>query len=358
MDNLVDYIRWMEDFPISSTGFLDADALVLCMLSCFDLSPVFAEQEAVPLRDCQRMIDAGEVRVEITGKDMGYREILEAAVRSRRFGELLMTDYVDLLRAQPPLQFSAVCFHDASDLSFLSFRGTDSSLAGWREDFMISFSHTEAQKLAKEYAERVIRPGRRWRMGGHSKGGNLALYAGCTMEDAPFSRIEHIYILDGPGLCPEVIPSDSLDRIAEKACRILPEFSVVGKLFEPKLPHTEIVLSSAPGILQHSLSTWGIDHGQLALSDHHDARSLWVSEVLDRWIANMSREERVVFVNEVFDALGAGGAQTLEELAAEGWEGYEIIKPRFQAASETTRRILADLPKQAVLGSLGLWRGK
>lgn len=349
MESLADYIQWMGDYPFTATGFHEADALILCTLSYFDLSPVFEQPGEVRyVRDCQTMIDEGRVRVLITGKDMGYRRILELAAASRRYGELRMTDYVDLVRADPPMQFSAVCFHDPAELSFLAYRGTDSSLAGWKEDCMISFRRTEAQELALQYARERITADRRWRLGGHSKGGNLALYAAGLLEAEIWERVERVYILDAPGLCPEVMDLSCMERIDPKATRILPRFSVVGKLFEARITDTRIVQSSASAFLQHGLSSWGIDHGRLALAEENDPRSLWINQAVDGWVSEMSQEERVSFTDELFDALGAGGAKTLEEIEESGPEGYEAILRRLRESSESTKKILSDLPRQLV----------
>ncbi|MBR0353140.1 MAG: DUF2974 domain-containing protein [Oscillospiraceae bacterium] len=352
MDSLKDYILWMGDFPVSATGFRDADALVLCLLSYFDLSPVFGGgvQEA-RVCDCRRMIDEGNVQVEITGKDDGYVELLKAAAASRRFGDLIMTNYVDILCDDPPLQFSAVTFHNDKDLSFIAYRGTDNSLAGWREDCMISFTLSKAQEMAAEYADRHISPGRKWFMGGHSKGGNEVLYAACMLSDEKLACVERIYCLDGPGLCDEVMNISRMQRIDSKTTRIIPEFSVIGKLFEPKVTDTRIVHSSESGMMQHGLISWEIDHGRLAAAEDNASASKWINEVVDKWIGNISMEERVHFVDELFTVLGTGGARTLDELTDDGLEDIEKLAPQLKNLSETTRHILSDLAKQAFASS-------
>ena len=143
MDTILDYIRWRGDIPFSVDGLREADALVLCMLSYYDIKPMWADQEGpIRLRDCRKLLDAGPVPVLLAGRDKGYQEIFAQAVASRRFGELLISDYVDTVRDDPPLQFAALCFHDESGISFLAYRGTDDSLAGWEEDFMIGFTRT------------------------------------------------------------------------------------------------------------------------------------------------------------------------------------------------------------------------
>lgn len=349
MDGLSDYIRWMGDFPIAMTGFRDADALVICALSYIDFSPVFAANDKeLHLRDCGQMVASGQFRVMITGGDEGYPELLRYAAASERFGALRMSDYCEVFRQEPPLQFSALCFHDEHDFSFLAFRGTDNTLAGWKEDFMISFTRTEAQELALRYAQEHIGPGRRWYLGGQSKGSNLALYAACLLDADKWDAVERLYLLDGPGFCPEVMDLGLINRIDAKTTQVLPRFCVVGKLFAPAISDTQIVQSSYAGFLQHALISWGIDHGALALADSHDPASLIANEAMDAWITGLSQEDRAVFVGDLFDALAAGGAETLDQIHAGGLDGLEAILRRLNESSETTKRALSDLPKYAM----------
>ena len=349
MDSLSDYIRWMADFPISMTGFREADALVLCALSYIDMSPVFSSGgDSYPVSDCRSMVENGQVRVMITGGDEGYPELLAHAAASKRFGELRMSGYVDIFRTDPPLQFSALCFRDAAGFSFLAYRGTDSSLAGWEEDFMISFRRTEAQELALRYAEEHITPDARWYVGGQSKGSNLALYASCMMSEEKWNAVERVFLLDGPGLCPEVLDEGLIGRIDSRTTQIVPGYCVVGKLFAPQIRDTRIIASSASGVMQHALISWGIDHGELALLEEHDPMSVFMSETMDSWIRSISQEDRVIFVRELFDALAGGGAETLDEIRKGGRAGIEAILRSLGETSEVTKQTLSDLPKYAM----------
>ena len=350
MDHLIDYIQWMADVPFSAYPLQDADALVLSFLSYYKFTPLFEDREKpVFLKDSLKLLEDGDVRAMLVGRDRGFRAILEAAASSRRFGELRMSDYVDLRRAEPPLQFAAITFH-GEDFSFLAFRGTDGSIAGWKEDFMISFTVTEAQKLAEEYAKRIIQENRGYYIGGHSKGGNLALCAACGLSDEPLEKVRRVFLLDGPGLCPEVMDTSTIRRIEPRTTRIIPTFSVVGELFAPEISDSRIVHSSAAGLVQHSLDTWGIDHGKLFLAQEPSPRSRWVNETLSRWIEGISQEDRAVFVQELFDALTADGAETLEDIEAQGAGGFEAILARLFSASDVTRKTIYALPKRAILG--------
>jgi len=348
MDGLHDYILWLGDYAFSTVPFQDVDAVILCLLAYCDFAPLFERSGEALLRDSQRLIDGGEVHIQRIGETGPFIRILEAAARSRRFGALRMTDYVDMMFPEEPTQFSALTYHSDAGWSFIAYRGTDSSLAGWKEDFMISFRRTEAQALAKQYAENRIDPDRDWYLGGHSKGGNLALYATCMLSERIHACIKRMYLLDGPGFCPEVIDPLSIEKINGMVTRIIPGFSVIGKLFEPRVEDTRIVQSAAAGFLQHDPATWGVDHGKLALLAQTDPRSDIINAILGKWIGNISCEDREIFVNDVFNALEAGGAKTLEELNADGRKGYEAVSACLRDSSDITRRMFKNLSRQAL----------
>lgn len=353
MDTLEDYILWMGDYPFTSVGMQEADALVLCLLSYIDFRPAFtAGRSRISLNEIQSEIPSEQLEVMITGHRDTYRRICELAARSKRFGELTLSDCVDVRSTEPPLQFSSLCFH-AQDWSFLAYRGTDNSFSGWKEDFMISFTRTEAQSLAVEAAQAVITPDRKWYLGGHSKGGNEVLYAACMLSEEAWRQVERVFLLDGPGLCSEVCDLSRMKRIEARTTRILPEYCVIGKLFEPQIQDTRIVRSSAYGISQHGIATWGIDHGKLAYAEKNDPQSVWLSEVVNLWINGIGQEERPLFVNELFDALSSGGAMTVDEFGKNGWENMDSLIRQLMASSNTTKRTLSNLPKKAFQFELG-----
>ena len=405
MDKLADYVKWIGSLDFVQYPFREADALVLCVISYYDLRPVFAGKyctEASPgegiaagsagmkkdamavsggrsvcrVRDCLPMIEAGEAKLRITGGDMGNGEIFEAAVRSRRFGDLFLSDNEDILRQEPALQYASVTFHDGGRFSFIAYRGTDSTLAGWKEDFMISFTRTEAQALAADYAERVImresgdgagpelsaglnriftgkmpeglpaqEPDHRWYIGGHSKGGNEALYAACMLSDEAWAKVSRVFLLDGPGFCPEVLDVSLIGRIDAKTSRIIPEFDVIGKLFEPDITDTRIIHSYREGMEQHSLASWLVDHGDLALAERNDPRTIWINESIDAWVENVPPENRQIFIDEFFDSMTAGGKDSLDEMDLESFQAALIS---FGGKSEAAKRTLMELPKRAI----------
>ena len=344
---LLDYVQWVGDIGFEKLPFREADALVLCVVSYFELLQLFAEgQRRARLSDCVALIDAGRARLMITGGDMGNTEIFRAAAASRRFGELEITDYVDKLSVDPPLQFSAMCFHFRDEFSFIAYRGTDSSIAGWRENFMISFTRTTAQNLAAEYACQLVEPGHVWYIAGHSKGGNLALIAASLLPAEQMDYVKRVFVLDGPGLCPEVFDEQLVHRIDDKITRVIPEFDVIGKLFEPKVTDTRIVKSYRTGIEQHSLASWMVSHGDLSRVNVNAPGSRWINDLMDEWIAGIPLEERAVFVDELFDSMEEAGIQDLQEISPE-YFGNLLI--RIGSKSDTTKKVLKSLPRKLLL---------
>lgn len=340
METLAEYIRWIGDLDFKAYPFREADAMILCNIVYFDLKPVFSDGQAEhTVSDCIPMIESGEAKLMITGGDLGNGEIFEAAARSKRFGGLRLSDYEDAFRIDPPLQFSAVTVH-APDFSFIAYRGTDASIAGWRESCMISFTETEAQRLALAYAEHMIDDGT-WYIAGHSKGANAAQYAACLLSEDKWEKVRHVYLFDGPGFCPEVLDPALDQRIDPKATRIIPEFDVIGMLFEPKITDTKIVRSNQKGIMQHSLASWLIEYGNLAIAEQNDPASERINHLMNDWIESIPHRDRPVFIGELFDAVSADGTETLEELDLDRLQSVLI---KLTGVSATTRKVIAKLP--------------
>ncbi len=342
MEKLADYIRWVGDLDFHAYPFREADAMVLCNVIYYDLTPVFADgKPAYTISDCIPMIESGEAKLEITGGDLGNGEVFELAARSKRFGTLRMSDYETVLRTDPPLQFAAVTFH-AEDFSFIAYRGTDASIAGWREDCMISFTRTEAQLLSLAYAEHMIDEGE-WYIAGHSKGANQAQYASSMLSDAKWEKVRRVYLLDGPGFCPEVLDPELDKRIDPKTTRVIPEFDIIGMLFEPHITDTKIVRSSQKGLLQHSLTSWMIEFGDLATVEQNDPGSLWINKLMNDWIESIPQKDRPVFINELFDAISTDGIESLEDIDL---DRLQTVLIKLTGVSETTRKTFAKLPNK------------
>lgn len=361
MDNITDYVRWVGGTSFEGRPFSRVDNLVFCQLSYLDLKdiPEINEQGGkMTLREAvTTLTNLGfSIRKMAPDDSERFTALVKAAASSKRFGDLYITSFTDILNEEDSVQFSAMTFSADPEKgrAFIAFRGTDSTIAGWKEDFMTSFQLTSSQEMAEEYLRSSLKIFDTIIVGGHSKGGNLAVYSAAVMPDELFSRVEHIYTNDGPGFCPEVLSADLIKRVNHKTTRIVPQFSVVGSLFEPEIDDSYIIRSDKQMADQHELCSWGIDHGDLLIAaDGIDPLAARINSGIDKWIYSVDIDERRRFINAFFDSMSEDGTQTLEEFTAQGTKGWERILNVVLGDDEGLRLAAAALPDQMFLDGEG-----
>ena len=348
MDRIIDYVRWYSDIPLTVLPFNEVDNLVLCGLSYWKFPDMGWERGKHTLRECFEGLQGGPVEMMTTDTDESMPDFVQYAALSRRFGELYVSDYVDEFYPEIPIQFSAVTFHLDRETRYIAFRGTDSSIAGWKEDFMISFTETKAQELSLEYLKKHMRPDKSYYVGGHSKGANEVLYAAALLPEKKQAQLRRLFVNDGPGFCREVLDPKLIDTIDPICTAIRPEYCVIGKIFEPRITDCRIVKSTQKGAMQHSIFSWGIDCGALALAEGYDPQSLVVEAILDKWLENISTEERKAFTNSIFDALEKDGSKTLFDVLSKGPVSFENVLVSMLDADPATKETLKKLPEAAI----------
>ncbi len=348
MDRIIDYVRWYADFPFSVFPFNEVDNLVLCALSYWKLPLKSGDEGQHTLRACFDMLGDRPIEMMTTDTDATMPDFVRCAAASRRFGELIVSDYVDEFYPEVPIQFSALTFHLDEKTRYIAFRGTDSSIAGWKEDFMISFTRTRAQEMSLDYLKAHMHGGLKYYIGGHSKGANEALYAGALLPKGKRRLIQRLFINDGPGFCKEVLDPALIGPIDGLCTAIRPEYCVIGKIFEPKLTDCRIVKSNQKAGMQHSIFSWGIDGGKLALAEGYDPQSLAIESVLDKWLENVSPEERKIFTDSVFDALGKDGSTSLFEVLQKWPTSFEGMFVSMLDADKVTKDTWIKLPAAAI----------
>ena len=347
-ETMEDYIRWRGDLSFEQVPLGRIDNMILCELSYVDYKNVIPAKnpDGITLRECGKRIKKKNC-YKLLNLYGGHDDFFYAVCESKRFGDLLIKNYVDIFEEKDDVQFSALEFEINPKLSYIAYRGTDNSLVGWKEDFMISFTRIKAQDYAKDYLQKVFRPRHSYYVGGHSKGGNLALYACAWLTDKQLEKVIRIYDNDGPGFCPEVFDRSRLNKLKDKVTQIEPEFCVIGKLFEIKFADSTIVLSNETGANQHDIISWQLDGNALKETDAHDKNSEWLDDTLDKWVSGASSEERQTFVEETFKALAAGGASTMQEVFNKGFP--EVVKA-MTAASPVSKKLVFNLAELALLG--------
>ena len=217
------------------------------------------------------------------------------------------------------MQFAAVTMLLPGGTLAVAFRGTDDSFVGWKEDFNMAFRYpVPAQHAACEY---VCAVARLWRgpmvLLGHSKGGNLAVYAAMNAEDGVKDRIERIYSLDGPGFPEAVVNSFEYASVSDRIVKIVPDSSVVGMVLETP-ERCIVVKSDVEGIMQHFVFSWQMHGGEFDKVEDVASSSVTFNKALNKWLANLSKEQRERAVDALFAVLEASGAGSISAMMAAG----------------------------------------
>ena len=321
MSDVMDYIKWRGDLTFAASPFCEVDNIVLSMLSFIDFSTAVSDSfYGMPVR-LDKCFDENRLKYP-TGEKFGTiipdktNDLFIAAANSIRYREVYVTAYRSIIDEKQCLQFAAVTFILPDNTLFAAFRGTDDTLVGWREDFNLSFTHpVRAQALAAEYlseAASVYRGG--IRTGGHSKGGNLAVYSAAFASAEVRSRLITAYSNDGPGFVEEVVNTPEFREVDKKTITIVPQSSVVGMLLH-RSSRLEVIKSDIKnGVLQHNPFSWQVMGREFEHLPSLSANGKKHDEVLHVWLGRLSEEKRREFTDIVFGVLESTGAKTLSDL--------------------------------------------
>ena len=341
MADLFDYLHWRGDLRFSQDPVNAVDALIFSALSYIDLGGSVEALPEVPIT----LAEASEEFFKLPDQAQRCRakndlSLLMAAAETPRFGSALLLQFRSKLIPQEETQFAAVTFLLDDNTGFIAFRGTDYSLTGWKEDFNMSFRDTiPSQLLALEYtreiAEKYIMP---LRLGGHSKGGNLAVFAAVKSDPAVRSRILNVFSMDGPGFTEYLLSDPAYGEMVPRIRTIVPQSSVIGMLLEHEEPYT-IIKSKQLGLLQHELYSWEVDGPHFVPMEEITADSRFLDQTIKTWFSGMTNEERNEIVDAVFELLGMGDVDNV----------LDIIHPknlknyfRTLATNSKIRKMLSD----------------
>jgi len=324
MASLFDYIDWRGDLRFSAVELNEVDNLILSQISYMDFEGIVSPDPAEPavsLRDAMRQyLRRHRGEKAYLGKLVPSDIVSLSAKTSKslRFSSAQLCGYVNDIDKERQTQFSAITFRLENGMSFVVYRGTDDTLVGWKENFNMSFMQpVPAQRSATEYLERVAAalPDPLY-VGGHSKGGNLAVYAAVTCSPSVKERLLTVFNNDGPGFSRDFIDSVAYQNVSGRIRTIVPQSSVVGMLLEHEEVY-EVVKSNATGLLQHNAFSWEVLGGAFIHLDTVSGESKLLDSALKEWLGGMSSAEREEFVDSLYETLSATDAKTLTELTAE-----------------------------------------
>jgi len=350
MANLMDYLDWRGDLRLEDAPFNEVDNLILAELSFLQFEgivPDVGQGESVALKDA---VDAWFLRHEGEEVHMGVlvpRQIVPMADklrRSRRFADMRLDCCRSVLDIHNEVQFAALTIDMGSTGIYVAFRGTDDTLVGWKEDFNMAFlPQIPSQKMAVEYLKEVAAryPRKKIYVGGHSKGGNLTVFAAVFCGARVQRRIAAAYSNDGPGFKEPMVGRAEYEAVRGRIFSIIPQSSVVGMLLEHEEDYT-VVDSDQLGFMQHDGFSWQV-MGDHFLRLRQVTRQAHLSDQeLRAWVHALPVERREQFVEALFNVLSASGAVTLTDLKE---DSFKAVGPMVKAMKELDKETREGLLK-------------
>lgn len=308
MADLFDYLTWRGDLSFTQSPPNEVDALIFSGLSYIRYGERVTKNPGTPvaLKDAAEeffSLPDHQNRIQLK-KDL---ELIRRAADSRRFGNVNLFQYRDVVLEEEQTQFAAVTFLLEDGSAFAAFRGTDTTLVGWKEDFNMSFMQVvPAQLMALDYVRMI--QAELWqplRLGGHSKGGNLAVFAAARSSPAMQERILSVYSHDGPGFNDYLMGDVGYQAMVPKIHTYLPQSSVIGMLLEHEEPYT-VIRSRQVGLLQHDFYSWEVLGPSFIPMEEITAGSRFLNGTLKNWLADMTTQERSQVVDALFGLLQMG----------------------------------------------------
>ncbi len=316
MATIFDYIQWRGDLRFSQDPPNAVDALIFSTLAYVRYGPRAESAPQTPMP----LWEAAEEFFSLPDHKTRSRverdqDLLLAASQSVRFGQSMLCMYRDLLVPEQETQFAAMTFLLDDGSMYLAFRGTDNSLVGWKEDFNMTFQQTiPAQRLALRYVRDVaLEFERPMYLAGHSKGGNLAVFAAARSSPVIQQRIRQVVNNDGPGFTDYMIGDPGYLAMVPKIRTYIPQSSVIGMLLEHEEPYS-VIRSKSVGLLQHDPYTWDVLGNAFVTVEEVTEGSQFLDHTIKTWFSEMTNAERSQLADVIYALLSSGGVDNVQGL--------------------------------------------
>ena len=351
MGNMVSYLEEYGGYTFVEKALCEVDALVFSQLTYYVFDGI------VPgMNDSKPPIELGNLPALMDNNNficVGWdidnsRKVFEKIVKSRRFRSARICSYVNEIDKEKEIQFCAMVFLLGNGDIFIAFRGTDDELIGWKEDFSMAYrTPIASQERSVSYVEEVMkslikRRKAHFYFGGHSKGGNLAVYAAMNCKKQIQRRIARVYNMDGPGFRPEFMESFSYDVIKEKTVKIIPSESFVGMLMQQDDDYV-LIESSEVGILQHLPMSWQVEQDKFVRAKSPVTERKKLYERINCWLLGIDKDKIGSFLQCIFETVELTQADTLTELTEEGWKKSGSIVHAYKNMDDEMKNICWEL---------------
>lgn len=322
MGNLITYVQQYGAQTFEDKSLTDIDVLVLTEIAYLPFDEIvpksFDITEAISLEQLGKEFEQIKEKEQelnpfmITSERI---ELLEIVSKSQRYKEIKVFGFMNDIDDERTKQFAAVCYQWEEENRWIIFRGTDETLIGWKEDFMMTYSdlipaQTDAIEYLKKQAETFSGT---LNVSGHSKGGNLSLYASAMQEETVQNRIGQIYCWDSPGVHRSILGTEGYQRVVSKAKRYIPQDSIVGMMLESQVPY-QIIESQGSGISQHSALMWNIEENHFVELTELTKNSQLTDQTFKQWTEVVSDEDLKLFFDTFFELIFEMGVETVNDV--------------------------------------------
>ena len=354
MENMLTYVETYRDTDFTQMPFTVIDGLILSQISYYNYrkSPFVRTDFSMPLAlFYQNCIPEKILNHTITMDE--DRVLIGALKLGGRIGNLRASNYADVIDDIHGIQFSAITFELGNDEYYIAFRGTDNTVTGWKEDLNLSYlDAVPAQKAALRYAMNIFGEfGGNFYIGGHSKGGNLAVYAAMNLPEPYRNRLLEVHDFDGPGFMEEVYQTKEYQEIRPLIRKYVPQSSIVGMMWE-RDDNYMVVHSEEKGMMQHDPFSWCIQENAFVLEEEVDHSSRYIKRTLERWLEEFSFEEREQLIDVIFDVIFDSGINQFYELSEELFQKIHLMIEGIKDMTEEDRKLVRSAVKQLFLISL------
>lgn len=346
MNTIFDYLKWRGDLTFDIDPVNEVDNLIfscLAYLKCDDYVSNLFLNGGISLAQLYDKMSLIMEPIELASYYIPEKivALLKQAANTKRFGSIKLIAYINIVNPQISKQFSAVTFVLPSDTYFIAFRGTDNSFAGWKENMYMSYKEeVEAQKHSVEYVKEAMSQLKgKFYLGGHSKGGNLAIYASTFLDLEQRSRIVGVYNNDGPGLQAKCLEREAHQSMMSRIHTFIPKSSIVGRILEHGDAY-KVVESAGKVIFQHDAFLWEINGPSFVYEKELSKNSDRIDQTIRLWLANISPTQREKFIEALFEIIEGTGVYTFSALNQDKLKSLELMNEKYKCLDPEAKSVL------------------
>ena len=347
MANIIDYLKWRGDITFEQVKLGEVDNLLLSLLSFVDFSGIVPSDPSAPpvtiKQAAMQFFFENDVkkntRPGLIISPQIYK-MFRMMAESKRFGNLQLSAFVNEVDLEEEKQFCALTIRLKNAISYISFRGTDDTIVGWKEDFNLLFlDEIPSQRRAVQYIDAVCAAqSGNFYVGGHSKGGHLAIYATVKCASEYRNRIVAAFSNDGPGFSQAFTELPEYKAAENKFHIYMPQNSVIGMFFENK-DKRRVVKSKQVGVFGHDAVSWEVMGGNFVRAKKL-TKGVENTAQLNERIHALPVSARKHFVDVLFTMLESTGVKTLSELNAKSLKHIIIMIRTFNDLDQRERDLM------------------